>query len=281
MYKYQTYTLAIPHVSPLYFIFLYPSMNTDIINALSTYWFPYFFLSENIDIDNDCILIKKDHIVFGVNNGTIIPYLTPIALFKIINDIIRRNSICEKNWHILHASSYDINKKTFIFTGESGAGKSTLIAYLLFQNPKGYNGDDFVIVNYENNILEPNSRNIFLRQSSVSILQSYNHKINLNVKQNVFGDRFYIEPTNKQYSGGKNIDYILNLRRCDGIEYPIIYKIEDPTKLNDHSLLTSRNVKNNIVASLSLFSKCDYFDICYNNLDGMHEFLKHMSNNVF
>ena len=31
----------------------------------------------------DCILIKKDHIVFGVNNGTIIPYLTPIALFKI------------------------------------------------------------------------------------------------------------------------------------------------------------------------------------------------------
>ncbi|MCI9436089.1 MAG: hypothetical protein HFH85_02785 [Lachnospiraceae bacterium] len=88
-----------------------------------------------------------------------------------VNNIIFENPFFEENILAMHGAVVEVLGKAYLFLGETEAGKTTLASYLI---NKGFNymAEDCILIDYEQDVVNPYPNPLYLRNGGVEILEN-------------------------------------------------------------------------------------------------------------
>ena len=188
---------------------------------------------------------------------------------------------------ILHGVAISIHSHKALLLGESGAGKSTLGAYVQMMNGSTCLADDTILFDAKTNRFFPLSKYIFLRESSISVindarkdidvLEDLSFSIMRNLVYDSFLNRFCLELTQKPLEDAFDIDDIYILSRGDNEIY--VEKEHNPIESILNNMYLPYQVKSNLYCAMYLASKKNITILHYNGLKKIYDYFAYKSGN--
>lgn len=188
------------------------------------------------------------------------------ARLKTIIDIIRENTIIKKNMCIMHAAFINFYGKGLLFLGESGTGKSTLSAFLNSQKKIQCYSDDIVLIDDELNVV-CFSKFLCLRKPSLNLIDFKEPYV-----YDSFLDRYKIKSQNSLNHTQMKVDAIYALCR-EEIELPFEKEVPNAFEILLKNMYLPFSLKKNILITSKIIQKHKIFELHYNNLELVLNFL--------
>ena len=214
-----------------------------------------------IKVYPNCVVVcrGKERRVFKDRDNNIIGLVT-ICIRKLL--------VPEKDWGILHGSSFLLDGKVIALLGESGAGKSTMNAYMTSRPDILHVSEDMLLINYRNNTICPYPRSIFLRDGGMRIL-SDNKVVNQHDCDRLACkgfERYKYKPQNSFFAERAVACYIL-LERTDDDELGIRLLSESKKDYFLNNAFNPYTAVENIIMAVSLEERADVYALRYKTLD--------------
>lgn len=228
------------------------------------------------------IINKKMNVYIYSKSGNIISSVELSSKYKIYNYIIntiRNNMQIDSHACILHGVAISIYNQKALLLGESGAGKSTLGAYVQMMNGSACLADDIILFDATTNRFSPLSNYIFLRESSISVINvaRKDDLLMRNIMYDSFLNRFCLELTQKPLGEAFNIDDIYILSR--GTNEIYIEKDQNQIESILKNMYLPYQVKSNLYCAMDLVGKKNITILHYNDLPKLYKYFVCKSGN--